>query len=204
MRTNNTPENPTAPSLMGLITHVNTWKKALLTVFLLVALSLLRGAWEARRELAYMALDAFGAPRIDAAALRDTLPALMRETGAVSLSAWSVNLQRNQRIALYVNAAGVEDTGLAGTSDMALRPDLPHSRQMIRMLTTQTACYPHADPSPVGQADTRAGATWFCAASIPPRAGLFIGVLVAGFKSRPANEDYIRHRLALTAEQIIH
>jgi hypothetical protein len=189
--------------VLGLVAAINTWKKvAIIIVLGVVSLS----GWllyEYRREVTYWALNEFGTPKIDETTIRDESAALMRRTGATSISVWSVNLQRNERTSLYVRIGEQRLTELEGLSDMAIRPDTPHSRHVIELLNNNTTCYELIKVSAVGEAAGRAGVTWVCSASIPPRAGVFLGILALGFTQKPADEDFIRLQLAQAAEQMI-
>ncbi|HIG9582854.1 TPA: hypothetical protein ACYEKW_004350 [Escherichia coli] len=196
-------KSPVPVSYLSLLDGIKTWKKTFITIVLVFAFGVGMTLYQQRRILIYAALDYFGAPQIDASVIDDEAQSLLAETGAISLSVWSVNIPRNQRTVLYARIGAQRLTNLEGLSDVALRPDSEHSAQLIRLLSDNTTCYDVVQVTPVGQAAAKAGVNYVCSARVPQKAGVFLGIIALGFKEKPANEDYVRIRLAQAADKLI-
>jgi hypothetical protein len=197
-------ETPDTRGVLSFLSGIETWKKTFIVIVLVFFLGTCWTLYQQRRELTFLALSYFGAPRIDESAIDGEARALMVDTGAASLSIWSVNIPRNQRTSLYVRIGGQRMPDLEGISDVALRPYSEHSRQIIRLLSDNTICYDVQQVTPVGHAAADAGVRYVCSVRIPQKAGVFIGIVAAGFTRKPNNEDYIRIRLMTASERLIH
>ncbi|MGO3396943.1 MAG: hypothetical protein ACTINL_10640 [Serratia proteamaculans] len=187
----------------NLLAVVNTWKKVAIFIVLALFLAAVYGAWDNRREVTFWAMSQFGTPKIDPDAIATQASSLMADTGAASVTIWSIDLQRNQRHALYVNVGNRQVSELEGLGDLALRPRSEQSANLIRMLNDQTWCGPLVQSSAVEKALASNGITYACAAAIPPTTGFFIGIVSVGFRAAPDNDDYIRQRLISAAEGVI-
>ncbi|HHA1670074.1 TPA: hypothetical protein ACOEF8_002045 [Enterobacter roggenkampii] len=182
---------------------VNGWKRLAILIVLATFTLILYLSYEHRRELAYSAMVAFGTPQIDEKAIKPEISRLMADTGAIAASAWSLNLEKNQRRALYVRERERELDNLVGTGDLILRPYSQLTVEFINLIDNKTNCWKHISTTAVGKAARDSGVTWVCAAAIPPQFGTMIGMLVIGFAERPDNEDYIKLRIKQAAERVI-
>lgn len=198
-------ENDSTPAARGmaLVRHLDTWKK--LTIFMVLALFcvVLYSAWEHRRELAFLAMSNFGAPQIDETRIETEIASMMAATGAVGAAVWSVNLENNQRRAIFVRDRERRQTDLEGHEDLLLRPQDPLTAEVIELINIKMKCWEHMPNTKIGRGSLAAGVKWICSAAIPPQFGVMIGVLSAGFTERPENEDYVKARIRDAAQRII-
>lgn len=188
---------------MGLIRWVDTWKKLALLVALVFFAGLGKYAWESRREVAYVMMNAFGTPRIHEESVGPEITRLMADTGAVTAAVWSMNLEKNQRIALYVRERERVLENLNGTGDLILRPYSDLTIEFINLIDSKAACWKHVASTSVGKSARESGVKWVCASAIPPQFGQMIGMLAIGFTERPGNEDYVKLRIKQAAVKII-
>lgn len=188
---------------MTVVHWVDSWKKLAILMVLIVFTASTYVAWESRRALAFTAMGAFGTPQIDEMALEPEITRLMADTGAVSVSVWSLNLERNQRRALYVRERGRDLQSLAGTGDLIFRPASRLSDEFIHLIDNKANCWEHIANTAVGKSARDSGVKWVCAAAIPPEFGAMIGMLAIGFTERPENEDYVKLRIKQAAQRII-
>lgn len=192
-----------AQKAFALIKWVDSWKK--LTLFMVLVTFCASGyaLWDYRRELAFWGMASFGTPQIDEAAIDSEAEKLLADLGATSIAVWSINLERNQRTALYSRVKDQRLSNQEGISDLALRPYSKLTAEIITLIDEKTSCWPHVANTPVGVSARDAGVTYVCAAAIPPQFGMMIGMLSIGFAAPPPNEDYVKFRLKQTAERII-
>ncbi len=196
--------NHNQKDILGFIAGIKTWKKTFITIVLIFAGGVGMTLYQQRRELTMLAMSHFGAPSVNEAIIDDEAKSFMTATGSVALSVWSVNLSRNQRTSLYFRILDRRIYSLEGISDVALRPYSDHSRQIIRLLSENTICYDILRVTAIGQKAADAGVKYVCSARVPQRAGVFVGMVAAGFKEKPEHEDYVRVRLMQTADKLIH
>lgn len=204
-------ENTPPPNQKGGLIHyawslillVNSWKRLAILIVLVTFSIVAYLSYEHRRELAYSAMVAFGTPQIDEKAIKPEITSLMADTGAIAASVWSLNLEKNQRRALYVRERERELDNLVGTGDLILRPYSQLTIEFISLIDNKTNCWKHISTTAVGKTARDSGVTWVCAAAIPPQFGTMIGMLVIGFAERPENEDYIKLRIKQAAERVI-
>ena len=150
----------------------------------------------------FLTLDALNMPEIDHEKIDNEAKRLARETNAISVVVWKVDLESNHREAIYINIAGVRDNILEGSGDLVLRKKAKLTEMIIELLENDTACSEVIDDSSVAKALVAAGVTYTCLVSIPPRYDEIVGAISLGFATRPVNEDYIRRRLLQASENI--
>ncbi|MHA1067020.1 hypothetical protein ACR9GP_24565 [Enterobacter ludwigii] len=192
-----------AEKSLALIRYVNTWKKVFILIVLVSFFGLGYFVWEGRRELAFWAMESFGHPVINESTVDMELKDAMADTGAKTTALWSINLDANQRSAMYVRVGSERMGNLEGVTDLALRPHSELSTAIIHLIDNKTGCWDHIANTAVGTSARAAGVEYVCAASVPPRYGVMIGMLVLGFEKRPENEDYVKMRILQAAERII-
>jgi len=190
-------------TLFTLANGLNCRKRPGTLILLMALLVITYLLYEHRRDLSSGALFASGTPQIDRQMIGPEITRLMADTGAISASVWSVNLERNLRKSIYVRIGDKELTNLFDTGDLVLRPESQLTKQFIILLDKKTNCWELIAVTQVGRAGREAGVTWVCAATIPPGAGTVIGTLAVGFPARPASEDYIRLRISQAAQRIM-
>ncbi|MBL5924727.1 hypothetical protein [Enterobacter asburiae] len=188
---------------LAFIRYVNTWKKLVIFMVLVTFCTSVYALWEYRRELTFWAMASFGNPRIDEDRLEPEMTAMIADTGALSVAVWSVNLESNQRRALFVRIRNERLINLEGTGDLALRPYSKLTAEIIELINSKTKCWPHVANTVVGKSARDAGVKWVCAAAIPPQFGTMIGMLAVGFPEQPENEDYVKMRIRQAAERVI-
>ncbi|AJJ62466.1 hypothetical protein AT01_1326 [Yersinia aldovae 670-83] len=202
MENQNNPQGK-LESAAWLIRWVDSWKKlAILIVLTLFSIASYL-AYDYRREITYWALAHYGTPRIDQTKIDAEVRSMMSDTGGVTVSVWSLNLQRNQRIALYVRIREQRLSNLEGVGDLIFRPHSKLSMAVIDLLDKKTVCYDLVQSTAIGRAASAAGATYVCSAAVPPQHGSMIGLIAVGFTEKPENEDYVRQRILLASERII-
>lgn len=182
---------------------VDNWKKLVIFMVLVTFCASGYALWEYRRALAFWGMASFGTPQIDQPRVEPEMTAMMADTGALSVAVWSINLESNQRRAIFVRVRNEHLTNLEGTGDLALRPYSKLTADTIDLINSKTKCWPHVANTAVGKSARDAGVTWVCAAAIPPRFGTMIGMLAVGFAGRPENEDYVKMRIHQAADRII-
>ena len=188
---------------LAVIRYVNTWKKLIIFMVLVTFCASGYAVWDYRRELAFWAMASFGNPRIDEERVEPEVTSLMADTTALSAAVWSVNLESNQRRAIFVRVRDERLTNQEGTGDLALRPQSKLTAEIIELINSKTKCWPHVANTVVGKTAREAGVKWVCAAAIPPQFGTMIGMLAVGFAEQPENEDYVKMRIRDAAERII-
>ena len=188
---------------IGLIKWVDSWKRLSLLITLVIFAGLAKYAWDCRRELSYIMMNEFGTPKIHEEAIRPEITKLMADTGAITAAVWSLNLEKNQRIALYVREKERELENLTGTGDLILRPHSDLSVEFINLIDSKVNCWKHIANTAVGKSARESGVTWVCASAIPPQFGQMIGMLAIGFAERPDNEDYVKLRIKQSAIKVI-
>lgn len=186
-----------------LIRWVDSWKKLGILMVLVSFLTTGYFAWEHRRELSFWAMASFGTPQIDNAIVDKEAARLMADTGAISVTVWSVNLEQNRRKSLYVRMGEQRRHQLEEVGDLALRPYSEHSAHVIDAISNKNQCSKAIANTAVGEAAKRHGVNYTCSAAIPPSYGAMIGLLVIGFPSAPKNEDYIKLRMHEAAQAMI-
>ncbi|MBL5914649.1 hypothetical protein JBO41_21185 [Enterobacter asburiae] len=189
--------------LMIVVRWVDSWKKLAILMILIIFTVSTYIAWENRRALAFAAMGAFGTPQIDEMAVGPEITSLMADTGAIAASVWSLNLEKNQRRAIYVRERERDLQSLVGTGDLIFRPSSRLSDEFIHLIDNKTNCWEHIANTAVGKSARGAGVKWICAAAIPPEFGAMIGMLAVGFSERPENEDYVKLRIKQAAQRVI-
>jgi hypothetical protein len=192
-----------AERAMSVLRYVNTWKRLIIFIVLVTFCASGCAVWECRRELAYWAMASFGNPRIDEMRVEPEVTAMMADTMALSAAVWSINLESNQRRAIYVRVRNEHLPNLEGTGDIALRPYSKLTPEIIGLIDNKTRCWEHIANTAVGKSARESGVKWVCAAAVPPEFGTMIGMLAVGFERQPENEDYVRMRIRQAAERII-
>lgn len=187
----------------AVVRYVDSWKKLLILIVLVSFSASVYAIWESRRELAFLAMSSFGTPRIDENQIEPEVTNMMADTGAISVAVWSINLESNQRRAIFVRIKNERLVNQEGTGDIVLRPHSPLTKEIISLIDNKTACWEHIANTVVGKSARDAGVSWVCSAAVPPEFGTMIGMLAVGFSERPENEDYVKLRLRQAAEKII-
>lgn len=188
---------------MALVRYVNTWKKLFLLIFLVSFFGIGYSIWESRRDIAFWAMEEFGRPVINEQSVDQEVRGAMADTGAKTTALWSINLEGNQRAAIYVRVGSERLANLEGTTDLALRPHSDLSAAIIELIDNKTGCWEHIANTAVGVSARAAGVKYVCAASVPPRYGAMVGMLAFGFGEKPEHEDYVKMRIRQAAERII-
>ena len=188
---------------LKIIKYVNTPKRLVMLVALIVSLTFCYSLWENRREVSFWAMSNFGIPTIDEASIDHAAVKLMADVGAQSITVWSINLNQNRRNAIYFRVGQNRMQFLEGTGDLALRKYSEQTANLISVITEKTLCTKLIANTAVGEAARKQGVNYVCYAAVPPSYGHMIGLLVAGFAQKPENEDYVKLRMVSAAEEII-
>lgn len=189
--------------LFTVVRYIDSWKKLLILIVLVSFFASAYAIWENRRELTFLAMASFGNPKIDETHVEPEMTKMMADTGAISVAVWSINLESNQRRAIFVRVKSERLINQEGTGDIVLRAYSPLTKEIISLIDNKTACWEHVANTIVGKSARDAGVSWVCSAAVPPEFGTMIGMLAVGFAERPENEDYVKMRIRQAAERII-
>jgi hypothetical protein len=186
-----------------LIKWVDSWKKLFILVVLTAfgIFSLL--IYQNRVELSTLLFSHFSRIQIDNRQIDGEAIKLLADTGGVSVAVWSINFTINQRTALYVRIKDQRMNNQEGLSDLALRKSSQLTADIIELIDNKAFCWRHVANTDVGRSARESGVTYVCAAAIPPRFGVMVGMLAVGFESPPANEDFVKFRLKQAAVKMI-
>ncbi|WP_343529561.1 hypothetical protein [Yokenella regensburgei] len=142
--------------LLQFVRWVDTWKKLLILLLLAAALTAGAVAWEYRSWLLEPVIRAVRGPVIDEDRLEAEMNAVMRDTDAMALAVWSVSIERNYREILYVRINEEKMPRLEGDGDIVLRLHVRETNEIIKLLDTSAACWPHAGATKIGMEAVRA------------------------------------------------
>jgi len=195
-------DNSGAGLLSTLLEKIDTWKKLVIFMILFIVFGVGYSIYMYRDALFFLALDALNMSEIDYEKIDYEAKRLVRDTNAISVEVWKIDLESNHREAIYINIAGVRDNILEGTGDLVLRKKAKLTELIIELLENDTACSEIIDDSSVAKALVAAGVRYACLVSVPPRYDQIVGAISLGFSTRPVNEDYIRSRLLQASENI--
>lgn len=198
-----TNNKPHLGMVMRLVELIDSWKKL---GILIVLLSFLGGGYllyNSHKEIVFWVLDVYGKPRIDKDKIDHEAVLLVRDTQAVSIVVWEMDLEKNHRVETYRWVNGVRIEERVGTGNVILRHHSVLTERLIDLLNDDTTCFNIHSLSGTDIDQGVAGVTYVCAVSIPPHHRSMIGVIAIGFKDPPKNEEYIRKRLQLASERLI-
>lgn len=166
--------------------------KKLITVTLFISFCVLIGAaWENRIELVKYLVKHIGDIEINHAVLDTEAITLLHDINAETLSIWSADPQRNQRVLLYRRTSKGVDIISNRKSDVLFRSNLQAA--VVELINSRAICN---NVTQNNNSLTNENIVYTCAVSMPPDYSQgFIGLLVVGFTQKPLHEDYIILRM---------
>lgn len=187
---------------MSLLEKIDSWKKLVIFIVLLISVGAGYLIYLHQRDLYFLVLDSYGKPEIDIENIDSESMLLIRDTRAVSVVVWKVDIVSNHREAIYININGQRDKELEGQGDVFLRKNSELTESMIELLDNDIVCFSGTDDLSAEHTLADAGVMYTCAVSVPPRFDAIVGVISLGFTNRPVHEDYVRRRLLQAAVTI--
>lgn len=189
-----------------VIARLIKWVGSSKRLWLLIALlSFLGGGYlfySNYKEIILRGLDAYGDPGINTDRLDGEAVLLSRDTEALSVIVWKVNLDKRSRVLTYLRVNGVRSDVTQESVDVGLRPNSALTSLLIDLLNQDITCFHAPSLSEVSNMLNMTGATYACAVSIPPHHSTLMNVLLIGFSAPPNNEKYIRERLRMASEKL--
>jgi hypothetical protein len=139
-------------------------------------------------------------PKLDVAAAEDSIPMLMRETGADIVALFSVNQIRGTRTVERIYTQEGRDKTHDGRVLKLFSGSQDNDSDVIALMAGETPCgdYGRAQ-SIVGLTYKQRGVTYTCRTSIPPERDSFVGQYTLGWVNKPADLDHVRAVLQIAS-----
>jgi hypothetical protein len=139
-------------------------------------------------------------PKLDVSRVEDTVPLLMRETGADLVAVLDVNQIRGTRTVVRMYTKDGRIKSQEGVAAKLFTGNQDNDRDTIALIAGDTPCGPYTRAqSIVGLFYKSEGVTFTCRTSIPPERDQFVGQITLGWKEPPDDLDHIRAVMAIAS-----
>jgi hypothetical protein len=143
-------------------------------------------------------------PKLDVVAAEDSIPMLMRETGADIVALFSVNQIRGTRTVERIYTQEGRDKTHDGRVLKLFTGVAENDADVIALMAGDTPCgeYGRAQ-SIVGLTYKQRGVTYTCRISLPPERDSFVGQYTLGWTSKPADLEHIRAVMQIASQNSV-
>lgn len=139
-------------------------------------------------------------PKLDVARVEDTIPLLMRETGADLVAVLEVNQIRGTRTVVRMYTKDGRIKSQEGAAVKLFTGNQDNDRDTIALIGGDTPCGPYTRAqSVVGLFYKAEGVTYTCRTSIPPERDQFVGQITIGWKEPPTDIEHVRAVMAIAS-----
>jgi hypothetical protein len=139
-------------------------------------------------------------PKLDISRVEDTIPLLMRETGADLVAILEVNQIRGTRTVVRMYTKDGRIKSQEGAVAKLFSGNQDNDKDTIALIAGETPCGPYTRAqSIVGLFYKSEGVTFTCRTSVPPERDQFVGQITLGWKEPPADLEHIRAVMAIAS-----
>jgi hypothetical protein len=132
-------------------------------------------------------------PKLDIARIEDTVPLLVRETGADVVAVLEVNQIRGTRTVMRMYTKDGRIKAQEGNTVKLFTGNPDNDKDTIALIANEIPCgaYTRAQ-SVVGLFYKAEGVTFTCRISVPPEKDSFVGQITLGWREPPADLSHVR------------
>jgi hypothetical protein len=143
-------------------------------------------------------------PKLDVAAAEDSIPLLMRETGADIVALFSVNQIRGTRTVERIYTQDGRDKTHDQRVLKLFTGVAENDADVIALMSGDTPCgeYGRAQ-SIVGLTYKQRGVTYTCRISLPPEKDSFVGQYTLGWTAKPSDLEHIRAVMQIASQNSV-